>query len=191
MTNQDNSGGIDKNLNANSFLQDDKVKSEIDKLIVARLQSLMPKNSNTSDNSKSDSKEDDKRKLFLDSIGGALGSVTGGLGDAVGSVTGGVGDAVGGLTEGGGAGLAIGGAAAAAGAMKKAQREKEHAHNMMMVENEMAAAQFSADFQDQAIMELSRAVGRSNFVVGRLNSIHKMIDYSLGHMITDFMEIVY
>lgn len=186
MTDQNNTGGIDKNLNANSFLKDDKIKSEIDKLIVARLQSLMPKKTDSSetdssDKTKSNSKVDDKRKLFLDSIGGALGSVTGGLGDAVESVTGG----------GAGTGMAVGGGLAAAGAMKKAQREKEHAHNMMMVENEMAAATFSADFQDQATMELSRAVGRANFVVGRLNSIHKMIDYSLGHMITDFMEIIY
>lgn len=160
--------------------------------------------------------KDVKRKLFLDAIGGALGSVAGGLGDAVGGIAGGLGDAVGGVTgglgdalggvtgglgdmasslvgegDGAGVGLGIGAAAAGAGMMKKQQREMEHMYALQRVENEMAAAQFSADFQDEAILTLSRAVGRAKFVDGRLWTIHKTVDYSLGHMISDFMMIIY
>lgn len=178
MTNNDNNIGKDPQLNSSSFVQDDKVKNEIDKLIMARLKSLMPNKSDKSDKSSPTDKnnQDDKRKLFLDAIGGAIGSVGGAAGD---------------MLSGGGAGVGIGAAAAGAGLMKKQQREKEHAHKLMMIENEMATSTFSADFQDQAIQELSRAVGRAKYVDGRIYTIDKTLDYSLGHMINDFYTIIY
>ena len=160
------------NKDTESLLKNDKVKKEIDKLILARFNQIIPDNP----------KNKDKRKLFL-------GGLMGGIGDAVGGITGGIGDAVGGITDSlsGGAGVGLGAAAAGAGMMAKQQREKEHHYALMRVENEMAAAQFSADFQDQAIMELSRIVGRGNYVDGRLKTIHTTLDYSLNQMITTFM----
>ena len=184
MTNNDNNIGKDPQLNSSSFVQDDKVKNEIDKLIMARLESLMP---NKSDKSSPTDKnnQDDKRKLFLDAIGGAVGSLGGAVGGGVSSLASGAGD----MLSGGGAGVGIGAAAAGAGLMKKQQREKEHAHKLMMIENEMATSTFSADFQDQAIQELSRAVGRAKYVDGRIYTIDKTLDYSLGHMTVSYTHL--
>ena len=179
---------------SNSFLNDDNIKHAIDKLILSRLKTLTTKDksqdkkesakTDKTEKSKDDSTDaskKDKRKLFL-------GDLAGSLGGAVSSVTGGVGDMLGGE---GGVGLAVGGAAAGAGMMAKQQREMEHMHALTRVENEMAACQFSADFQDQAIMELSRAVGRANYVDGRIKTIRTTADYSFSHMLTDFYEIIY
>lgn len=181
----------------NSFLKDDNIKSAIDKLILSRLENLtedQKKQLNTSESNKQSTQNEqglddkEKRKLFLGAVMGGLGDAAGGLGSAAGGLVGGVGDALGGE---GGVGVGVGMAAAGAGAMKKQQREMEHRHAMSRVENEMASAQFSADFQDQAIMDLSRAVGRANYVDGRIVTIKKNFDYSMTHLLNNFYDIIY
>lgn len=183
----------------NSFLKDDNIKSAIDKLILSRLNNLTEdkkkdvKTTDTSQSEKPGSKDkatdkNGKRKLFLGAVMGGLGDAVGGLGSAVGGAVGGVGDMLGGE---GGAGVGLGMAAAGAGAMKKQQREMEHRHAMTRVENEMAASQFSADFQDQAIEELSRAVGRATYVDGRVVTIKRNFEYSMGHLVNSFYNIIH
>lgn len=151
----------------------------------------------------------------LSSLAGGAGDLLGGAAGAVGDVVGGVGKALGGAVSGvgnlltggnsgssneensegeeestnnGALGAGIGMAAAGAGLMKKKQREMEHRHALLRVENEMAASQFSADFQDQAIMELSRTVGTANYISGRLTTIMKNVDYSFGQLTNYFYQ---
>lgn len=117
-----------------------------------------------------------------------VGGVTGGVGDMAKSVGGGLGsmtDAI------GGPGVALGAAAAGAGAMKKAQREMEHRYALQKLENEMASVTFQTDFQDKGILDLSRATGRLNYVISRVKSINKCLDFSLENMIDTFYQTVY
>ena len=201
---------MDPTLNQTSFIKQDSIQSEMKKLVLSRLNQLTAQN-NLETALKKSNIPVKNRKLIFGAIGSALGGVAGGLGDAVGSVAGGLGGAASsllGLGGGGGSGgegeegeaesesgdgsvgLGIGAAAAGVGMMKKKQREMEHRFALKRVENEMAATQFSADFQDQAIMELSKSVGTANYVDGRVNTIMKTLDYSLSHIIYDFYEIL-
>ena len=204
------------NRNLNLNLTDDKkrkeeiIKDEVDKLLLARLKQLTRKDKPskqdklTSDpddlpdkKSSDDSADitpksdinDKKRTLGLfDALGGVAGSLTGGLGDMAKSVGGGVSsmtDAV------GGPGVALGAAAAGAGAMKKAQREMEHRYALQKLENEMASVTFQTDFQDKGILDLSKATGRMNYVISRLKSINKCLDFSLENMIDTFYQTVH
>ena len=175
------------NADSKSLLDDNKIKSEIDILIKKRLTQIVnnTQKSLSSKNPKSSSSKDasDKstRNLFLDGMMGSLGGALGGVTGAVGGLT----DAV------GGPGVAIGAGAVAAGAMAGDQRKMEHMYAMQKVENEMAAATFSTDFQDQGILDLSRAFGRLKYVDGRLMTLQKTFGYSLDRKIDEFYEVVY
>jgi hypothetical protein len=205
-----NSLGKDSDLNESSFVKQDSIKSKVKNLVLERINQLTTKNDLETALEKIHVPEN-QRKLFFDAIGEGLGSVVSGVGDGIGSVVSGVGNGVKGLwngltgqgggddaegenEEGGdggsgpGLGIGIGAAAAGAGMMKKQQREMEHRYALKRVENEMAAAQFSADFQDQAISELSKTFGTAKFVDGRIKSINKNLDYSIGQLVGYFYQ---
>lgn len=221
-----NPNSSNRNLNLNltdeKKREDDIIKNEVDKLLLARLKDLMKtsgdkkKSASNSDSDstpkqdsanktelslKNSSKSVDQiqnsenlqsnkqpRKAFIDAIGGLAGSLGGGIGDMAQSVGGGLGGAMDAV---GGPGVAIGAGAAAAGAMKKDQREMEHRFALTRLENEMASTTFGTDFQDQALMDLSKAIGRMEYNNSRIKSIMKCFDYSMERMVDMFYETVH
>ena len=106
-------------------------------------------------------KSNHKRKLILDGLGSALGSM--------------------------GPGLAVGGGLAAAGAAVGDQRQQEHAHKMRMVEDEMAATTFMIEFDDQDVGNLFRTVNRMGCLNERFKNMMKVMQTDIQRKINDYI----
>ena len=102
-------------------------------------------------------KSNHKRKLILDGLGSALGSM--------------------------GPGLAIGGGLAAAGAAVGGQRQMEHQHELTMVENEMAFTTFSIEFTDVDIGNLFRLTNELKAHTERYKHLMQVMEADVKHKI--------
>ena len=78
-----------------------------------------------------------------------------------------------------GPGLAIGGGAAALGGAVGAQRQKEHAHKMVMKENELSATLFMTEIDDDDIFRLSKSQHQLQYITERLDNLIKTTLQSL------------
>ena len=160
----------DPDLEEDSFLQDDKIKQEIDSIIKNGLTSIIS-NSGQSVNS-------DNRELLLHALGSMGKSASSSLSNSVKSMAN------------GGAGLGIGVGAAGLGLMMKKRREAKHRFNLQRINMKLAGAHFSADFQDQAITELSRIVEKAKFMDSRLKTLKNNTDFTLGKTFSAIQGIV-
>lgn len=91
-----------------------------------------------------------QRKMILDGLGSALGGIN--------------------------PGVAAGGGLAAAGAMVGSERQKEHAHKMRLVENEMASTEFTTEIDDSNVLFLYRAVNQLGCIDERFVNLMKVAE---------------
>ena len=131
---------------------------------------------------------DPKRKLFLESLGGALGSVTGGVGNMIGGVTGAV------TGEDGGGGISTGavvgiGAAGAGMAARKARKDKFH-FDKTQFELKINFEEFRKQYVDFEYYELVQCNRLSARINGSLSSIEKNMVYRVNNRILEMIDAV-
>jgi hypothetical protein len=123
---------------------------------------------------------DPKRKLFLDSITGALGSVTGGVGDAIG----GVGGAIGGMN----AGTAVGIGAAGAGLAARQGRKEQFYFDKTKLELRMNFEDFRREYMDYEYTELRNCNRLSARINGQLSALEKNLVYRVNNRILEMID---
>ena len=97
-------------------------------------------------------------------------------------------DQLGSMVEGINPGVAVGGGLAAAGAMKGQQRQMEHQHDMMKMENEMASTMFYTQIDDDGVYWLHKAQTNLGCLVERLRNIKRTFEGSLQIRVDEFYE---
>lgn len=125
-------------------------------------------------------KKDPKRKLFLDSITGALGAVTGGTGDLIG----GAGEAVAGAPT----GALIGVGAAGAGMAARTARKEQHYFDMTKVQLKTNFEDFRRDYLDYEFTELRECNRVSARINGQLSQIEKDLAYRVNSRILELID---
>lgn len=121
-----------------------------------------------------------KRRLFLDSITGALGSVTGGVGDAIG----GVGGALGGMN----AGTAVGIGAAGAGMAARTARKEQFYFDKTKIELRMNFEDFRREYMDYEYTELRNCNRLSARINGQLSALEKNLVYRVNNRILEMID---
>ena len=131
---------------------------------------------------------DPRRKLFLDSITGALGSVTGGVGDMIGGAAGAVTgeDGNGGISTGAVVGI---GAAGAGMAARKARKDKFH-FDKTQFELKINFEEFRKQYVDFEYYELVQCNRLSARINGSLSSIEKNMVYRVNNRILEMIDAV-
>ena len=127
---------------------------------------------------------DPRRKLFLDSITGALGSVTGAVTGGVGDAIGGVGGALGGMN----AGTAVGIGAAGAGLAARKGRKEQFYFDKTKLELRMNFEDFRREYMDYEYTELRNCNRLGARINGQLSALEKNLVYRVNNRILEMID---